>query len=81
MSLLKATAMPLSEIARFVALEAEPTETLAKRREILALHRERLRERIAQLGEYMVALEQKIDYYAQPDDALVDCVDPGKEAR
>ncbi|MEL7434397.1 MAG: MerR family transcriptional regulator [Chloroflexota bacterium] len=72
--LLKSTNMPLAEIAQFVKLEKDGHRTIEKRRTMLEDHRETLTAHIAQLQNYMKALDEKIVYYSEVNDALLDCV-------
>lgn len=60
---LKDTAMPIQEIKRYAALRAAGDSTLNERLEMLLLHRQVLKENIAQLQAHQIRLDAKIDFY------------------
>lgn len=61
---LKATAMPLSEMIAYAKLRARGDATILARRELLVLHRARVRTHVALLEDSLSALDRKIAGYA-----------------
>ncbi len=64
---LRATGMPISELRRYADLVSQGEPTVAQRRELLEDHRNRLAERLREIGELMPVLDAKISTYTRPD--------------
>jgi len=60
LSRLRATRMPVREMARFADLRRAGPSTLADRRELLEAHRERVRDQIARLWDDLGAIDAKL---------------------
>ncbi len=60
---LRATAMPIGEIARYAALVRDDVATPAERRAVLEVHRDRVRDAIGELTDALAILDRKIDHY------------------
>lgn len=60
---LRATGLPLREIARYAALVRAGTGNEAERLELLRTHRERVLEQLAQTAEHLGAIDHKIEIY------------------
>lgn len=60
---LRATAMPVNEIAEYTSLVRNDDGTAAQRREVLVRHRERIREARAELNGALAILDRKIEHY------------------
>ncbi len=60
---LKNTEMPLKEISRFVSLSEEGDETLAERCSILLTHQRHIRQRMAEMDQYLETVNRKLDLY------------------
>lgn len=60
---LRATAMPVSEIARYASLVRTDTGTATQRRSIQETHRERVRHALAELTYALTVLYRKIEHY------------------
>jgi len=72
--LLRATNMPLPQIATFMKLEKDGRSTIDKRLQLLEGHRADLGTHIAELLSYLTALDAKIDYYRTTTSDICDCV-------
>ncbi len=71
---LRATAMPVSEIAEYTALVRNDDGTPAQRREVLIRHRERVRDAIAELDGALSILDRKIEHYEAAEQGIdLDC--------
>ncbi len=55
--------MPIKEIRRYARLRADGDPTLSERMEMLVQHRQALNDRIAQLQEHKIKLDEKIEFY------------------
>lgn len=62
---LRETGMPIARMRHYATLRAEGDASLRARMELLAEHRDRLREQIAALRGHERALRAKVDTYAQ----------------
>lgn len=62
---LKRTGMSVSEMKRYAALTAAGGATAGEREAMLARHRERLDDELAQLAEARLILDAKIAFYAE----------------
>lgn len=60
---LKNTGMPLKQIRHYAQLRAKGDNTVPSRMELLEQHAHQLKENIAQQQDYLLQLENKIDYY------------------
>ncbi|MFB4276959.1 MULTISPECIES: MerR family transcriptional regulator [unclassified Nonomuraea] len=60
---LRTTGMPIADMCRYAELRRKGEETSDERREMLELHRERVRSRIAELTQDLKVLDTKIDSY------------------
>lgn len=72
--LLRATGMPLPQIAVFMKLEKEGQVTLDKRLQLLEAHGADLRQHIVELQRHLNALANKIAYYRNTFAVTCDCV-------
>ncbi|AXS40355.1 MerR family transcriptional regulator [Breoghania sp. L-A4] len=61
---LKTTGMPIREMLRYARLRERGEETGAQRRVLLEEHRERVREKVAELQDCLLVLDTKIAGYA-----------------
>jgi DNA-binding transcriptional MerR regulator len=78
---LRATGMPIAQMQEYVALFRRGNGTLNERREILEVHGEAVRQRIAELSECLAIIEWKIANYTRLEqEGGEDCVTAGKEA-
>ncbi|GAA3667130.1 MerR family transcriptional regulator [Nonomuraea antimicrobica] len=60
---LRTTGMPIADMCRYAELRRMGRNTSGERKEMLELHRERVRARIAELTQDLKVLDQKIDSY------------------
>ena len=60
---LRTTGMPIADMCRYAELRRMGEHTAGERREMLELHRERVRSRIAELTKDLKVLDYKIDLY------------------
>ncbi len=65
----KATGMGIKEMLYYVELFRQGDSTITERREILEVHREKVREQRAQLDETLDLLDFKIENYVQRENA------------
>lgn len=72
--LLRATGMPLTQIADFKKFEQDGQSTIDKRLNMLEDHRQELLHHIAELQNSLGALDTKIDYYRTTNAEICDCV-------
>jgi DNA-binding transcriptional MerR regulator len=73
---LRATAMPVSEIARYTALVRNDVGTPAERREVLVQHRRRVEQAMSELADALAVLDRKIEHYEAAERGVdVDCSD------
>ncbi|GLQ11340.1 transcriptional regulator [Devosia yakushimensis] len=61
---LKTTGMPIRDMLRYAALRELGPGTEAERRHLLEVHRDRVRARLAELGDCLLVLDTKIAGYA-----------------
>ncbi|MBR1168675.1 MerR family transcriptional regulator [Bradyrhizobium liaoningense] len=64
---LKTTGMPIRDMLRYAALRDEGEATGAARRQMLEIHRERVRTQLAELRECLLVLDTKIAGYASDE--------------
>ena len=62
---LRATAMPLAEIARFTELVSHDPDGVPERLQLLLDHRDRVRQEQAKISESLAVIDQKIADYRQ----------------
>ena len=73
---LRATAMPVNEIARYTSLVRNDEGTPAERRQVLVQHRQRVQDAMTELGGALDILDRKIEHYQAAERGLsVDCSD------
>ena len=71
---LRATAMPVGEIAEYTALVRNDDGTPRERRDVLVRHRERVRDAIAELDGALTILDRKIEHYEAAERGIdLDC--------
>lgn len=71
---LRATAMPVGEIAEYAALVRNDEGSTAQRRNVLVRHRERVRVAIAELDGALSILDRKIEHYEAAERGIdLDC--------
>jgi len=71
---LRATAMPVNEIAEYTALVRDERGTAAERRNVLIRHRERVRVAMDELTDALAILDRKIDHYEAAERGIdLDC--------
>ncbi len=63
LKLLRDSDMSIQAMQKYVALTREGEHTIPERCEILAEHRDSLRQHITELQEYLTRLENKVEYY------------------
>ena len=64
---MKTSGMPLKEIKNYIDLYMRGDETMKQRREVLALHQERVKQKISELKKCLSMLKYQLWYY---DEAL-----------
>jgi DNA-binding transcriptional MerR regulator len=62
---LRSTGMPISEMQRYVELEAQGDSTARARLELLEAHRQRIKVKMKQLEAFLERIEGKIVYYRE----------------
>lgn len=62
---LRATGMPIAQMARYAALQRDGDATLQARVAILKEHREVVRARMQELQTHLEVIDYKIDFYAK----------------
>ncbi|MHA6759765.1 MerR family transcriptional regulator [Streptacidiphilus sp. PAMC 29251] len=67
---LRLTAMPVADMVRYADLCREGDHTAAARQELLARHREEVRQRITDLQATLLIIDYKIDFYAERQQQL-----------
>lgn len=71
---LRATAMPVSEIARYTELVRNDEGTPAERREVLVEHRRRVQRAMNDLVDALAILDRKIEHYEAAERGVdLDC--------
>lgn len=63
LTLLRRTGMSIRDTQRFVELTRAGDHTIADRVDVLVAHRDRLVTELAELGQFLDAIEMKIDIY------------------
>jgi DNA-binding transcriptional MerR regulator len=79
--LLRATGMPLPQIAAFMQFEKDGQATIDKRLQMLETHRDDLMEHINALQRSLGALDNKIAYYRTTASDVCDCVQQPTEQK
>ena len=64
---LKATGMPTREMRQYAELRALGEQTASARKELLELHRERVRQHLTELEASILVLDTKIDTYVEAE--------------
>ena len=62
---LRTTDMPIRQMVEYAELVREGPQTASRRRAMLEVHREALRERIAELEETAAVIDRKIEIYTE----------------
>jgi DNA-binding transcriptional MerR regulator len=62
---LRTTDMPIRQMVEYAELVREGPQTASRRRAMLEVHRETLRERIAELEETAAVIDRKIETYTE----------------
>lgn len=70
LSRLKTTGMPIRKMLRYADLRAKGTETGPQRRALLEVHREKVREHVAELEACLLILDDKISGYADAEQRI-----------
>lgn len=65
---LKTTDMPIREMLRYAELLERGDQTFSQRREMLESHRDRVKERLAELNACLHVLDKKIASYAEAEE-------------
>lgn len=61
--LLRSSGMPIETIREFVALTQSGHDSIPARCEILDAHRQKIRDRVAELQGFLTRLDDKLDFY------------------
>lgn len=64
---LKATGMPTREMRQYAELRALGEQTASARKELLELHRERVRQHLTELEASILVLDTKIETYIEAE--------------
>ncbi|MDK3018802.1 MerR family transcriptional regulator [Pseudodonghicola flavimaris] len=64
---LKTTGMPIREMLRYAELRARGARTSPERRRMLEVHRDRVRDHLADLQACLLVLDTKIDGYVETE--------------
>ncbi|MDQ1195083.1 MerR family transcriptional regulator [Agrobacterium sp. SORGH_AS 787] len=76
---LKTTGMPIRDMLRYAALRKQGDATGPERQAMLEAHRDEVRDRVAELQQCLLVLDQKIAGYAGEDQRMTnDDADTGK---
>lgn len=67
---MKATGMPIRDMLRYAALRESGEATEAERRELLVVHRERVRADLAELQANLLVLDAKIAGYSDQQERM-----------
>ena len=67
---LKATGMPIREMRQYAELRARGEQTGRARKELLELHRERVRQHLTELEASLLVLDTKIETYIAAEEKL-----------
>ncbi|MEJ8309694.1 MerR family transcriptional regulator [Agrobacterium larrymoorei] len=69
---LKTTGMPIRDMLRYAALRKQGDATGPERQEMLEAHRDQVRDRVAELQQCLIVLDQKIAGYAGDSQRMMD---------
>ncbi|KQR30906.1 MerR family transcriptional regulator [Rhizobium sp. Leaf155] len=69
---LKTTGMPIRDMLRYAALRKQGDATVPERQAMLETHRDQVRDRVAELQQCLLVLDQKIAGYASEDQRMTD---------
>lgn len=69
---LKTTGMPIRDMLRYAALRKQGGATEPERQAMLEAHRDQVRDRVAELQQCLLVLDQKIAGYAGDDQRMTD---------
>ncbi|MGV1905973.1 MerR family transcriptional regulator [Agrobacterium cavarae] len=69
---LKTTGMPIRDMLRYAALRKQGDTTVPERQAMLETHRDQVRDRVAELQQCLLVLDQKIAGYAGEDQRMTD---------
>ncbi|WP_113260469.1 MerR family transcriptional regulator [Agrobacterium cavarae] len=69
---LKTTGMPIRDMLRYAALRKQGDTTVPERQAMLETHRDQVRDRVAELQQCLLVLDQKIAVYAGEDQRMTD---------
>ncbi|WP_313557368.1 MerR family transcriptional regulator [Agrobacterium cavarae] len=69
---LKTTGMPIRDMLRYAALRKQGDATVPERQAMLETHRDQVRDRVAELQQCLLVLDQKIAGYAGEDQRMTD---------
>jgi len=69
---LKTTGMPIRDMLRYAALRKQGDTTGPERQAMLQVHRDQVRDRVAELQQCLIVLDQKIAGYAGEDQRMTD---------
>ncbi|MDQ1183740.1 MerR family transcriptional regulator [Agrobacterium larrymoorei] len=67
---LKTTGMPIRDMLRYAALRKQGDKTVPERQAMLETHRDQVRDRVAELQQCLLVLDQKIAGYAGEDQRM-----------
>lgn len=67
---LKTTGMPIRDMTRYAALRKQGDRTVPERQAMLETHRDQVRDRVAELQQCLLVLDQKIAGYAGEDQRM-----------
>lgn len=69
---LKTTGMPIRDMLRYAALRKQGDATGPERQAMLEAHRDQVRDRVAELQQCLIVLDQKIAGYAGDSQRMTD---------
>lgn len=69
---LKTTDMPIRDMLRYAEMVERGDQTFSQRREILESHRNRVKERVAELNACLRVLDSKIAFYRKAEERTKD---------
>ncbi len=68
---LRKTDMPLTQIIHYLQLRRQGPQTLTARRAILEEHQWNLEQRVQQIEQYMIVLQEKIEHLKEKETAVL----------
>ncbi|MGP4692589.1 MerR family transcriptional regulator [Agrobacterium cavarae] len=69
---LKTTGMPIRDMLRYATLRKQGDTTVPERQAMLETHRDQVRDRVAELQQCLLVLDEKIAGYAGEDQRMTD---------